>query len=123
MQPGQTELMLMLEEVKNYKRQRRVSGDKASNEDIEGLKVLCVCWETTIEFLEGICGADKVDNTNLPLAAVAMKCLDRSGELPAQKSCNPFWYDILTPNAAKYDCFFRRIAGRAQELQIHCFGK
>jgi hypothetical protein len=26
-----------------------------------------------------------------------------------------------TPNAAKYDCFFRRVAGRTDELQIHCF--
>ena len=119
LQPGQNELALMLEEVKNYNRQRRVSGDKASNDEIAGLKVLCVCWETTIQFLEGIWGSDRVDNTSLPLAVVAMKALDRSAELPVQKSSNPCWYEILTPNAAKYDCFFRRIAGRTQELQIH----
>ena len=44
MQPGQTELMLMLEEVNNHNHQRRVSIYRASNEDIAGLKVLCVCW-------------------------------------------------------------------------------
>ena len=45
MQPGQAELPLMLEEVKNYNRQRRVSGDTASNEDMAGLKVLCLLGE------------------------------------------------------------------------------
>jgi hypothetical protein len=119
LQPGQNELALMLEEVKNYNRQRWVPGGKASNDEIAGLKVLCVRWETTIQFLEGIWGSDRVDNTSLPLAVVAMKALDRSAELPVQKSSNPCWYEILTPNAAKRDCFLRRIAGRTQELRIH----
>ena len=42
MQPGQTELPLMLEDVNNYNRQRRVSGYTTSSEDIANLKVLCL---------------------------------------------------------------------------------
>ena len=77
MQLGQTELPSCSREDKNYNRQRLVAIYKASNEDIAGLKVLCVCWETTIELLEGIWGRDKVDNTIWPLAVVAMTCIDR----------------------------------------------
>ena len=117
--PNQNELALLLEEVKCYNRKRRVSGDKASADEISGLKVLCVCWESTICFVEGIWGSDKVDHTVLPLAVFAMKALDRAAELPVQKATNSFWYETLIPNACKYDCFFRRIAGRAQELQMH----
>ena len=40
--PGPAELPLTREEVKNYNRQRRVSGDRASNEETAGLKVLCL---------------------------------------------------------------------------------
>ena len=116
---SQNDLSLMLEEVKMYNRKRRVSGDKASSDEVQGLKVLCVCWQSTIDFIEGIWGKDKVDLTVLPLSVLAMKPLDRAAELPVQKASNTFWYNVLIPSAPKYDCFFRRICGRAQELQIH----
>ena len=121
MQPGQTELTLMLEEVRNYNRQRRVFGDKASNEDIAGLKVLCVSWETTIQLLEGIWGRDTVDNTNLPLAAVATKCLDRSAELLVEKSCNPFWYEILTPLQPSVIASSAALPAMHRSFQTYCF--
>ena len=105
-----TPMELLSGYIAKHNQSEKVHKAKLTTDEIKGLKTIMRMGPEFRKVLAQVWGTDKCCCTAVTMEMIGSPFLDPTLQPAASKKSNPLWYDILTPNDAKFTAWLKRTA-------------